>query len=67
MGMVQSYRERLKYQVACGECGEILAVGSLSSHLMNQHGRAAGIRRQWTTPAAERGAHSYRMSFPAKG
>ena len=51
----QSYRERLRDQVACRECGEMLAVGSLSSHLMNQHGRSAGSRRQWTTPAAGRG------------
>ena len=43
-GMGQSYRERLRYQVACGECGEMLAVGSLASHLMNQHVREAGRR-----------------------
>ena len=35
--MGQSYRERLREQMACGECGEMRAVGSLSSHLMNQH------------------------------
>ena len=33
-GMGPYYRERLKYQVACGECGDMLTVGSLSSHLM---------------------------------
>ena len=65
--MGPSYRERLKDQVACRECGEMLAVGSLSSHLMTQDGRVAGRRRQWTTPAADRGAQSYRMSFPEKG
>ena len=42
----------------------MLTVGSLSSHLMTQHGRAAGKRRQWITPAAGSGPHSYRISFP---
>ena len=65
--MGQSYRERLRDQVACGECGEMLVVGSLSSHLMTQHGRAAGRRRQWTTLDAGRGTLSYRMYFPGKG
>ena len=55
MGMGPSYREILKDQVDCGECGEMLAVGSLSSHLINKHGRAAGRRWQWTTPAVGRG------------
>ena len=40
--MVPTYRERLKGQVDCGECGEMLAVGYLLSHLMTQHRRAAG-------------------------
>ena len=66
-GMGQSYRERLRDQVACRECGEIMMVGSLLSHLMTQHVKAAGRRRQWTTPAVGRGPQSYRMSFPAKG
>ena len=63
----QYYRERLKDQVACGECGEMLAVESLSSYLMTQHGRVAGRRQQWTTTAAGRGTQSYQMSFPTKG
>ena len=41
-GEGHSYRERQRYRVACEECGEQLAVGSLLSHLMTQHGRAAG-------------------------
>ena len=65
--MGQSYRERLKDQVACGECGEMLAVGSLSSHMMTQHGMAVRRQRQWTTPAAGRVSQSYQMSFPEKG
>ena len=66
-GVGPTYRERLKGQVACGECGETLAVGSLPIHMMTQHGRAAGIRRKWSTPAAGIGPQIYRMSFPEKG
>ena len=40
--MRQSYRQGLKDQVACRECGEMLAVGSLSIHLMTQHGGRRG-------------------------
>ena len=34
-GVGRSYAERQRERVACGECGEVLAVGSMSSHLMN--------------------------------
>ena len=51
----------------CEECEEQLAVVSMSSHLMNQHGKAAGRRRQWTTPTEDRIPQEYRMYFPAKG
>ena len=40
-GEVPTYRERLKGQVSCRECGELMAGGYLTSHLMNQHGRVA--------------------------
>ena len=33
-GMGRSYAERQRERVECGECGEVLAVGSMSSHLM---------------------------------
>ena len=62
----RSYTERQREQVECTECGEQLAVGSMSSHLMTRHGKAAGQRRQWT-PQKETGAQIYRMSFPTKG
>ena len=39
------YRERLKVQVSCRACGELLAEGYLTSHLMTQHGRVAETRR----------------------
>ena len=62
-----TYRERLKGQVACGECGELLAAGYLSSHMMNQHGRVAEVCRQWSTPTAGTGPQTYRMTLLAKG
>ena len=64
---VPTYRERRKGQVACGACGELLVTGSLTSHLMNQHGRVAEIRRQWRTPAAGSGPQTFRLTFPEKG
>ena len=66
-GMGPMYREGLKGQVVCGECREMLALGFLSSHLMTQHGRAAGRRWKWSTPYAGIGPQIYRMSFPEKG
>ena len=35
MGEGRSYVERQRERVACGECGEVLAVGSMSSLMMN--------------------------------
>ena len=34
IGEERSYAERQWERVACGECGEFLAIGSMSSHLM---------------------------------
>ena len=33
--------------MACGECGEEIAAGSLLGHLMTRHGRAATRRHLW--------------------
>ena len=66
-GVGPTHRERLKAQVACGKCREMLAAGSLSINMMTQHGRVAEIRRQCSTPAAEIGTQTYNMSFPEKG
>ena len=60
--MRRGNRER----VACGECGEVIAVGSMSSHLMNRHGKAAERRHLWA-PQTDGGARTYKMSLPAKG
>ena len=66
MGEGRSYAERKRERIECLEYGEFIAVGSMSSHLMNQNEKAAGRRRLWT-PQTESGAKTYRMSFPAKG
>ena len=65
-GKGTSYKDRQRERVECAECGEQLAVGSMTSHLMSRHGKAARRRRQWT-PQKETGAKIYRMSFPTKG
>ena len=59
--------ELLNVHVACGTCGELLAAGYLSSHMMNQHGRVVYIRQQWSTLDAETGPQTFRMTFPDKG
>ena len=41
-GEEKSYKERQRKRVECEECGEQLAVVSMSSHLMTRHGKAAG-------------------------
>ena len=41
-----TYMERLKQQVFCGECGELMAAGSLKSRMMIQHGRVEETRRR---------------------
>ena len=62
-----TYRERLKGQVTCGACEELLAAVSLTSHMMTQHGRVAETHQQCSTPAAGTGPQTFRMTFPAKG
>ena len=62
-----TYRKRLKGQVSCGACRELLAAGSLTIYLITQHGRVAETRRQWSTLAAGDGHRTFRMTFPANG
>ena len=64
--MGRSYAEKQRERVECGECGEVLAVGSMSSHLMTRNRKAAARRQLWT-PQADGGPRTYKMSFPAKG
>ena len=58
-----SYRERQRERVACGECGEEIAAGSLSGHLMTRHGRAATRRHLWA-PQTTGGPRTYKIAFP---
>ena len=51
-GEVPTYRDILKGQVSCRGCGELMATGYLTSHLMTQHGRVAETRQRWRTLAA---------------
>ena len=65
-GEGRSYAERQRERVECMECGELLVVGSMSSHLMTRHGKAVGQQRLWT-PQTDIRAKTYRMSFLTKG
>ena len=65
-GVGRSYAERQRERVACEECGEFLAVGSMSSHLMTRHGKSAARQHLWA-PQTDGGPRTYKMSFPAKG
>ena len=66
-GEGNSYRERQRDRVECEDCSEQLAVGSMLSHMMTRHGKAAGQRRQRKTPKEDRAPQEYRMYFPEKG
>ena len=52
--------------MACGECGTVIAAGSMSGHLMTRHGKAAKRRHLWA-PQMNGGPRTYKMHFPAKG
>ena len=65
-GVGKSYAERQQERVACEECGEVIAVGSMSIHLMTRHGKAAARQHLWA-PQTDGGTRTYKMSFPAKG
>ena len=41
-------RERKRERVTCGDCGQEMAVGSLDSHRMTQHGKARERGWAWT-------------------
>ena len=65
-GEESSYAEIQWERVACGECGEFLAVGSMSSHLMTRHGKAGGRRQLWT-PQTDGGAGRTRCHSQRRG
>ena len=57
--------ERQRERVACGECGTEIAAGSMLSHMMTRHGKAATRRHLWASQTAGE-PRLYKMSFPAK-
>ena len=59
-----SFWERQRERVACRECGAELAAGSLSSHLMTRHGKAAPRRHFCPPPQTTGGPRTYKMNFP---
>ena len=65
-GLGKTYAERHRERVACGECGAVIAVGSMSSHLMTLHGKAATRRHLWA-PRTNGGPMTYKTHFPANG
>ena len=65
-GLGKSYVERQQERVAYEECGELIAFGFMSSHLMTRHGKAATRRHLWA-PQTDGGPRTNKMSFPSKG
>ena len=65
-GVGKSYAERQRERVACEECGEVIAVGSMSIHLMTRNGKAAA-RQHLCPPQTDEGPRTYKMSFLDKG
>ena len=66
-GEVPTYRERHKGRVQCGEYRKEMAAGSLASHRVTQHGRAAEEQLIWDASATGGEPQTYRMAFPNKG
>ena len=64
-GVGETFTERQRERVACGECGTVIAAGSMSSHIMNRHGKAATRQHLWA-PQTNGDPRLYKMSFPAK-
>ena len=62
-GEGNSFQKRQRERVACGECGAEIAAGSLSSHLMTRHGKAAPRRHLWA-PQTTGGPRTYKINFP---
>ena len=48
MGVGKTYTELQRERVACGECGTVIAAGSMSSHMMTRHRKAATRRHLWS-------------------
>ena len=64
-GVGKTFTERQRERVACGKCGTVIAAGSMPSHMMTRHGKAATRRHLWTHRTIGE-PRLYKMSFPAK-
>ena len=67
MGKGPTYRDCLKGQVSCRECGDLMVAGSMIIHIITQHKRVMNTRRRWRTPATGAVPKTFRMVFPVKG
>ena len=61
------YRERQKGRVQCGDCGKEVAAGSLASHRVTQHRRAAKEWSIWEASTTRGQPYTYQMALPTKG
>ena len=64
-GVGKTYTKRQRERVACRECGTLIAAGSMSSHMMTRHGKAATRRHLWD-PQTNGGPRLYKIIFPTK-
>ena len=65
-GVGRSYTERQRERVACEECGEVIVVESMLSHMVTRNGKAEARRHLWA-PQTDGGPMTYKTSFPEKG
>ena len=49
-GVGKTFTKKQREIMACGECGTVIAAGSMSSHMMTRQGKAATRRHLWAPP-----------------
>ena len=64
-GVGKTYTERQREKVVCRECWTIITAGSMLSHMMTQHGKAATRWHLWATQT-NGGPRIYKMKSPTK-
>ena len=66
-----TYLEKKRERVECRDCGKEMAVGSLDTHRMSQHGKTKERRWTWTDAATGGGGGeettTYRIELPKGG
>ena len=71
MGEVLTYLERKRERVECRDCGKEMAMGSLDTHRMSQHGKTKERRWTWNDAATgggrRRGANNISDRVPQGG